>query len=132
MVGLPSMERGVWRVVSENPERGVGSVLCSVMAWLTRLSDVSTKDHEMNSHSVRLPGWDRLCGFVLLGDGFSDKYQAVVRVGDVEFGHAVFAVEEISNPVAILERLHVLPQVMDADDLDVDFGVATDAVHNLF
>jgi hypothetical protein len=64
--------------------------------------------------------------------GFSDKYEAVVGVRDVELGHAVVAVEEVADSVAVLEGLHVLPEHVDVRDFDVDLGVTADAVHNFF
>src|SRR5208282_3012065 len=42
--------------------------------------------------------------------GLSDKDQAAVGIADVKFGHAVVPVEWVAAGVAVLERLHMLPQ----------------------
>lgn len=75
----------------------------------------------------------RLCeGLICLGGGFADEDQAGVGVDDVEFGHAVFAVEQVADVVAVFEVLDVLPEGMDAGDFDVDFRVIADEFHDLF
>jgi hypothetical protein len=71
------------------------------------------------------------CWFDLIG-AFADEDQAGIRIDDVKFGHAVIAVEEVADAVAILEALHVLPELLDAGDFDVDFDVIAKNLHDFF
>src|SRR5580704_5223791 len=67
---------------------------------------------------------------MLSGDRLPYKDQAFVGIGDMELGHSVFAVKEISDPIAIFEGLYMLPKRTDARDLDIDLGMPADAVHD--
>ena len=64
--------------------------------------------------------------------GFADEDEATVRVGDMEFGHAIVAIEQVADAVAVLEGLHVLPQIADADNFDVDLRVFAHGFHDGF
>jgi hypothetical protein len=65
------------------------------------------------------------------GSRFADEDEAVVWVGDMKLRHTVVAVEEVSDAVAAFEGLHMLPERVNVGDLDIDLGVAANALHDL-
>jgi hypothetical protein len=90
---------------------------------------VSEETMESTKDGNCAAGPARICRLVSFDGGFSDKDEATVGVSYVEFGHAVFAVEQIANPVLTLEGLYVLPQGVDSGYFDVDLGVLPHAFH---
>jgi len=61
------------------------------------------------SKSNRIEFTWSLCNLFLPVRGLSDKDQTTVWIFDVELDHAVIALEQITDVVAVFECLHVLP-----------------------
>src|ERR1035438_5498384 len=92
---------------------------------------MSRSREPVHSAPARLPAaMESNSGFGASG-ALAYKDKARVWVGNVEFGHAVFAIEQIPNAVTIFESFHMLPQFLNARDFDVYFGVVADAVEDL-
>src|SRR5713101_4279946 len=62
----------------------------------------------------------------------SNKYQTLVGISDVELSHCILPVKQIPDSVAVLERFYMLPQGMNAGDLDVYLGMSSHTLHDLF
>src|SRR6266550_6372198 len=80
--------------------------------------------------SPKQQGYSWLGSF--LWDSLTNKNQAIIWVADMKLTHAVVAVNEIANPVFFLEVAHMLPKRCDICDLDIDFGMTADCLHDLF